>query len=69
MTTVPDPNIVTRTAPGLCAVCKGITAHWLPTHRAADRLCGQTDHRGRVCAADRDHDGNHNWVPRTVRED
>jgi hypothetical protein len=68
-----DANIVTRTAAGTCTTCGGTTAHWLPTHRTAAAeprtLCYAEGTRGRVCAADKDHDGNHNWVPRTVRED
>ena len=40
------------------------------TNHLLDRTyCQLVDHRGRVCFALRDHDGPHNFVPRTVRED
>lgn len=32
-------------------------------------LCGVVDYRSRVCGAPNDHEGNHNFVLRTVRED
>ena len=40
------------------------------TNHLPDRkYCELVDYRGRVCFAERDHAGNHNFVPRTVRED
>lgn len=40
------------------------------TNHLPDRkICGVVDYRGRVCGNWNGHDGPHNFVPRTVRED